>query len=375
LSTDPRPTGGARIEALDAVRGIAALLVLFSHCYATLPDATQAALALDATPMGLLIHGRPAVIVFFVLSGFVLSLSLLADRSPSYGAFLIRRICRIYLPFAAAILIAATARKLVQPSPIDELSIWFNRDWTHSVDPSLLLSHLGMLGRARDMSLNNPMWSLIVEMRISLIFPLLLALVARSLWVTVPVLLLTLGVTEYLARSPYLPSQPYSGETLLEALLFTLYFLSFFITGILIATQRERAARLVEALGTWPRRLLWLAALGSLAVYDDLVNVVGAGLIVVLVLGSRQAKAWLGAAVLQWLGRISYNLYLTHIIVLLSLVHLFHGSVPLSWLLLAVIPLSLVVADLCYRLVERPSIRLGRLLTRRPIGNASSARR
>lgn len=353
-----------RIEALDAVRGIAAFLVLLSHLYVTLPDATQAVLRLDDTPLSLFVLGRPAVILFFVLSGFVLSLSLLAPRAPGYGAFVVRRICRIYLPFAVAILAAAMAKAAIEPGPVPVLSDWFNRNWTGTVDLPHVMAHLAMLGSGPQMSLNNPMWSLVVEMRISLLFPLLLALVGLRLPMTVAALLLTSLATILIGLSPWLPKQPYSGETLLQALLFTAYFVSFFVLGILLAIERRRVVALVQRLGPRLRLGLWLAAIAGLGVYQDIVNGIAAGLIIALTLGSTDAQAWLSRPVLQWLGRISYSLYLTHVVVLLVLLHLLHGVVPTVWLLLALIPLSLAVAHLTYHLVERPAIRLGHRLTR-----------
>lgn len=353
-----------RIAALDSIRGIAAFLVLLSHCYVTLPDSLQATLALERTPFSLLVLGRPSVIVFFVLSGFVLSLSLMSPRAPSYPAFVVRRICRIYLPFAVAILVAAAARMLIQPTPIEALSTWFNSDWRTPVDLSLLVGHLAMLGTNIDMSLNNPIWSLVIEMRISLVFPLLLLLVGRSLKTTAAALLVCLVISELIARSPLLPRQAYSGETLVQGTLFTVYFVAFFVLGILLATQRDRVIELVRALHPWLRRLLWLAAIAGLGISRDIVNGFSAALIIALTLGSAGAQARLCTPVLQWLGRISYSLYLTHVIVLLATIHLLYGTLPLAVLLPMVAVLALAVAHVFNAVVEQPAIELGRWVTR-----------
>ena len=368
-----RQPASSRIAALDAVRGIAAFLVLLSHCYVTLPDALQASLALENTPLSLFVLGRPAVILFFVLSGFVLSLSLISPRAPSYPAFVVRRICRIYLPFAIAILVAAAARMLIQPTPIDALSTWFNSDWRTPVDLSLLLGHLAMLGTSIDMSLNNPIWSLVIEMRISLVFPLLLLLVGRSLKVTAVALLFCLVISELIARSPLLPRQAYSGETLVQGTLFTVYFVAYFVLGILLATQRQRITLIVQALHPWLRRLLWLAAIAGLGVSRDIVDGASAALIIALTIGSPGIQAWLCTPVLQWLGRISYSLYLTHVIVLLATIHLLYGTLPLAVLLPMVIVLALVVAHVFNLLVEQPAIALGRRLTRPQRDTASAS--
>ena len=56
--------------------------------------------------IGLIAAGREAVVFFFVLSGFVLSVPYAGPRAPRYGKFLAKRMCRIYPPFAAAVLIS-----------------------------------------------------------------------------------------------------------------------------------------------------------------------------------------------------------------------------------------------------------------------------
>ena len=69
--------------------------------------------------------------------------------------------------------------------------------------------------------------------------------------------------------------------------------------------------------------------------------------------------------VLQWLGRISYSLYLTHLIVLLTTYYTLGGLMPPQMLSLFLgVPLALVVAELFTRLVDAPSIRLSRRLAR-----------
>jgi peptidoglycan/LPS O-acetylase OafA/YrhL len=70
---------------------------------------------------------------------------------------------------------------------------------------------------------------------------------------------------------------------------------------------------------------------------------------------------------MQYLGRISFSLYLVHAIVLLALLHLFAGRVPVGVLLVALWPLAIGLATLGERYIERPSVVLGRRLTRRTV--------
>src|SRR4051794_22028684 len=77
----------SRITALDSVRGIAAFLVVMNHCYLTFWPA-------GPTLAGVLIGGRASVIVFFVLSGYVLARSLTHNAEPA-SVFIARRFFRI----------------------------------------------------------------------------------------------------------------------------------------------------------------------------------------------------------------------------------------------------------------------------------------
>ena len=87
-------------------------------------------------------------------------------------------------------------------------------------------------------------------------------------------------------------------------------------------------------------------------------------------MGSPASDRVLSAPPLVWLGKVSYSLYLIHVPLLVSAVHLTYGRLPLGVTIPAVIAASLLCAELMHRFVELPSIRLGRILggLRRPGG-------
>ena len=137
---DRRPDAG-RIAALDSLRGIAALSVVIYHCLLVYPEAFAVlggqgrnflrgggleVLLLTATPPSLLWSGREAVLLFFVLSGFVLVLPFLSPHPPAALPFLARRSCRLMLPCAAVVLGVAALLPLVGAAPEPGLSAWFN---------------------------------------------------------------------------------------------------------------------------------------------------------------------------------------------------------------------------------------------------------
>lgn len=363
-----------RLETLDAVRGVAALLVLFSHCYAALPDPIKDRLDWYNSISRIFVHGRPAVILFFVLSGLVLSISLSRSHAGT-RSFLTRRFFRIYVPFAASILLSAALYVLVQPHPLAEVSTWFNRDvWSEPLSGPLLLSHLLMIGRPQDATLNGPMWSLIIELRLSLIFPFLFALLWTRRRLTATACVLAVGLTEFLARRTGLGDEPYFNLTVIQAFTITLYFMPFFLFGIWIAQHRDRLCAMAGGIGPVARAVLWAAAIYLLSFARDIPNGIGASLLIVLALASPSAKTILSSAPLQWLGRVSYSLYLTHVIVLGALVHLFHGFLPLMWILALTVLASLLVAHVAYLAVERPSMALGRRVSEALFGRRGTVR-
>jgi peptidoglycan/LPS O-acetylase OafA/YrhL len=80
---------------------------------------------------------------------------------------------------------------------------------------------------------------------------------------------------------------------------------------------------------------------------------------------------------LVWLGKISYSLYLFHLLVLLTLLHLLAGKVPVPALLILTPPLALLVAAIAFRLIEEPSKLVGRriagslMLRREPVAQTA----
>src|ERR1700677_1903882 len=96
--------GERRFIELDALRGLAACAVIFLH-YSSVPMELPTWLAdlIAYTPFFLLVCGTQAVVFFFVLSGFVLSLPYIRGSSEPYLAFIIKRVFRIYIPYLVAI--------------------------------------------------------------------------------------------------------------------------------------------------------------------------------------------------------------------------------------------------------------------------------
>jgi peptidoglycan/LPS O-acetylase OafA/YrhL len=349
---------GTRLAGLDSLRGIAALIVVLTHCAGVYAEPAGWVTHL---PLSVLLwSGHGFVLVFFGLSGVVLFLPF-RNGAVQYTPYLIKRIARIYLPFGAAILLAASCCTLTDPSPVPGLSGWFNYDsWAEPVTTRTLVGHLIMSDRKDLQQLDNAMWSLTHEMRLSILYPLIAWSVLRNWRIATCVGLITSLAAAYIDNRHYLTIFGlHPAATLQYLFLFT----AGAATCLTVDAIRQRIARLHKA---W----IALASCCSLVAITSPLNnstvAIGCGSVAALVLVALAASGQLDVVLLHriptWLGRISYSLYLLHLIVLLSLVHLFAGKVPLLIILGATVGLSLALAEVMYRLIERPSINLGKTL-------------
>jgi peptidoglycan/LPS O-acetylase OafA/YrhL len=361
-----------RIIALDSLRGLAALAVAVYHSILVFPqlepwrvqhvgDAGAAVLALNMAPPSLFWAGREAVLLFFVLSGFVLSIALEPKpgvRRPGWAAFAIKRVVRLLVPCIAVALLLAVLVPTVGPQPRADLSKWFNDAWPSAqITPGLIAGHALLV--LDEYVLNSPMWTLHYELRISLIFPLLVLLAAlgsHALFAAVGG-----AVLACLVEMKFIGS----------GVLTTMLFLPHFALGAALARHRHAVAAGIARLGAWARGGLWLLCYALLQaaglvpagpLVQDLVAGAGAGLLIALVLGSPRAQRILLLSPLPWLGAISYSLYLVHVPVLLTLVHLAPPQMPTAVPAIVAPLVSIPLAWLLHRAVERPSIGLGRRL-------------
>lgn len=362
-----------RIKSLDSIRGLAALTVVVHHCLLVFPAfyALQSGSGVEPgaghrllafSPLHLGWAGTEAVILFFVLSGFVLALPFVSGREVVTSRFIAKRVCRIYLPYIVAVGASTAILLLFTFEETSGASQWFKDMWAVRPDWTGMLDIVAMGGRQTH-NVDTAAWSLVHEMRASLIFPFLAYLIARLDWKVCLLGGFSLSIAGYAVSSP-------GG---FESLWGTAFYLGFFVLGAVLALHRgavsEWGRRLSERRG---RALLVLSLAGGLYLWRWLVPIPaaangfvvawmvagGSALLFAVVLGSGRLTAVLSVRPLQWLGRVSYSLYLTHTIVLLALVHSLDGALPLV-VIAGIAPLvALPVAAAFYKAVESPSMAL-----------------
>ena len=331
------------------------------------------------TPLDALCNGSSAVIFFFVLSGFVLNLRF--AQAQAYGRgwwaeFIVRRLFRIYPAFLAVILLAVAVRSAGfgdrGASYSDNLlSDTYALFWSRPFNGSDVARTLTLIGPGIDRDLfDPPMWSLIMEMRISLVFPLIILAVSRNWGATGDAVVLAVA---------------YAGAAIAaNAGISTLTHVPHFVLGAMLARHSKRLAVHMMGLPGLLRALVPIAAFvlysagsviesyGQFGFSADfagcqLVGLGAAGFITVGLCSAR-VKGFLNAGVLQFMGRTSYSFYLLHLVVLVStvlaalaLAGRLGFKLPAVWPLCAI---SLFVTYFLsyglFRLVEVPCNRFGR---------------
>jgi peptidoglycan/LPS O-acetylase OafA/YrhL len=321
----------ARNQDLDGLRGISALFVALGHS-ATFGGGTG--LALGMTPatfsaatwtdavfrvLHLVFHADAAVVVFFVLSGLVLTHSLRRSRNASLTSYVIRRAFRLLpVSIASALIVGA----LVPTST-----------WEQIIGAAFLY----------DTRLNGVLWTLQIEVAGSaLIFALWYA---RTLHIAAFVLL-CIGVC---AMATYHPRPVF-------------VFLPAFALGALVADLPRTKG--------WP--LILPVALAALLTSDFFLGVtlntrwlqIAGATGVVAYLSQHTTKAT-SNPISAFLGRVSYPFYLLHlagalIAVRLGLMKIGLPPLPLfAAHALSSVTFALALAWLVRIAIELPGIKTG----------------
>lgn len=358
-----------RIIALDGLRGIAALLVLIHHDLLMLPDFANyewqvpEAIAhgpiewlLLRTPMRLMWAGQERAILFFVLSGFVLSLPWFNRKALPYGRFLLVRLCRIYPSYLVAMAFAALGSILLGGHHINTATVYFNQlGWAFPPSWTALPSVLSISNNHNSEFMNEAVWSLVWEVRVAFIFPLLILPILRWRGFGVVGCLLVLSFFYQLGKEligdhvALLLNHPEQ----------TFYFAQYFILGAAVAAYQTRItawfSRHNQHYGAACLMLGCLICWAPWPYMHDRIVGIGAAIIIVAILGSLRVQRWLEHKSLLWLGKQSYSLYLIHVPLVMVVIIEFGGVVPV-WACLGLLPITILAAEAFHRLVELPSV-------------------
>lgn len=329
---------------IDALKGIASQLIVLHHLafYGPMSD-TALELAPDLISW-LYDYARIAVQVFLVLAGFLAARSLAPDGLLVSGQALRliwRRYLSLILPFLVALAFAIVAAALLRQ---------FSSHEAIPLSPTLgqLLAHAllihSIIGAE---SLSAGVWYVAIDFQLFVLLVVLLTL-ARSL----------AGTS---ARASYIAWSLLAGLTLASLFHFNrqsdldawgIYFFAAYGLGAFAYWASQRA---------WPWIVLLLTA-GLLALLFDYRLRLAVALAIALLLAvanCRPLTSWPQNRLFDWLGRISYSVFLIHFPVCLiigAIIHRLNAVSPafnlfgmlLAWLL------SIAAGAAFYRYVEKP---------------------
>ena len=315
-----------RLRGLDALRGIAALGVVLFHYTHPHPEIFGAARTAVE-----LIWGRIGVHLFFIISGFVIFMTL--ERAKELSGFAVGRFARLYPAYVAG-MIFTTAMQAWGGLPVLATA--------RSIGPNLIMMAQPLGVDCIEMSY----WTLAYELWFYVWAALFVRLCAMRAIEGCCLVAMAIGpISLFVTKSPLLH----------VALLFG--YAQYFTIGIMFYLIRTGRAR--------PITYATIAvALASCFVLKDM-NVAALAFVGAITIAA--ALAWLGvsATLPSWLilllaplGEISYSLYLIHPSAGLAIMHrLTEAGWPIDLTVPVVVTLVIAAATVLNRTIERPTQR------------------
>lgn len=383
MATETAENTGKRILSLESLRGLAALTVVFDHFFRTFypftfvdtrPSHSSFEWFFIHTPLFVTINGAFAVMIFFVLSGFVLSYGFFKRPAKfDFVSAIVKRYFRLTPVVLASVLLAFVLLKL---------HLFFNTQaglmptsWKN--DDIGLVSAIwqGLAGvyitTPNDASLNSVLWTIYYEMIGSVLIFAVLAMVGRDhrrgyVYAFLTFILIGTNFIGFIAG--LILADIFHNRNQVYKFIADL---SVFYKGIALAVALYLASfpplRNAENLSLVHRPLLFL---DNYTLNQTIVLLIAAVIIIVLVLTSKRLNKLLELKPLVFLGSISYSVYAVHLIILgsaASLAFYLAQQQGLSYNYSAAIavavylPVVLIVAVLMNKFVDKPAIALSRM--------------
>ncbi|WP_294351754.1 acyltransferase [Providencia sp.] len=358
--TYKRESAVGKILSIHHLRGIAAISVIFFHFRSILNNTYV------QQDLGTILFGSGAfgVDMFFMISGFIIALS--TERTTSSLIFAVRRFFRIYPAFIVVFLIGVfTVYKSYSSDELLKSIVFIHRNYENT-SPGFGFNILG------------PAWTLGYEIYFYLIFMISMAVswkhrvIITSISLISPIIILQIifsGLISFSGdASPKIPTDYYAYPAL--RFIGSPILVEFAIGMALYSIYKRINIKLSANVSLF---LLSISILTFLTFYFN-KNLSSFGMYgfgfwsLFLIIGFLVYDKSIGFKdnlLLNFLGDISYSIYLSHYII----IQLLNSYRPDWWMensgiskFLAVTTISIVAATFLYIFVEKPFIKYGKII-------------
>lgn len=359
----PTPSTKQHLSCLDSIRGLAALWIAVFHIW----QWPQPSFNSTASIIPFVQYGNRAVPIFVVLSGFLIYRSL--RRISSFHElrdYAIRRTLRIFPLYVATILVVLATMQIEHPVPT----------WQWFIGEVSMLRTVGW-----PIFSNPPAWSLYVEVLFYLILPVFVATFSKRIIVASAICLTVLSVADVVGpRELSLWKYFFFGILASEAYDMLRphgrwwYGLVMFLSGCGLLFADVVGYNWLNAIISYGCEAVsiecTLLAQPPLHIYTVQLGIATA-LLVVGALLSTTINRFLSIKPLQFLGVISYSIFLWHgFVIVADLPVAFDGRGFLRYLggpfetmpfwvpLFVILPSVLFWSLVSFALIERPFLKL-----------------
>jgi peptidoglycan/LPS O-acetylase OafA/YrhL len=365
--------GNLYFPALDGLRFLAFLLVLFHHVSFYLGDTSSSIFWTFLSK-----NGWVGVDIFFVLTGFLITILFLTERKNqskfAFKDFFIRRSLRIlplyFLAFVAAFFLLPTLFLLIfdkynlNPGTVEYMK--------GSLPWYLMLAGnwYVVLNGFGDSRLISILWAVCTDIQFYLVWPFILFFVRNfktGILISLIIIACSMLYRWYLVNSgvPY-PAIYVNTLARLDTFMFGA------IIGFLIFYKDNLMGK-IKLFYSWPLPILVVILLIVYMYFATLVDrqairhsvlgytitgILSAFIILFCIKSKSFLVSFLNDRIIAFLGRISYGLYIWHILAILLLYYSLPNHLVNLWLPILALPLSVLLAFMSFRFYEKPFLNI-----------------
>lgn len=307
-----------RIEYLDSLRGLAALSVVLSHFFLGYGIDSKSKL-INFSPLHFFYDGFAAVTFFFVLSGYVLTLSLKKNDALELKSFYLKRIFRIMPSYIFVLFVSLFLYFFFNIThTIPDSNIWLNTFWGLPLDFTNFLNQIVFIKPLDGFAELVPQnWSLLAEIKFSFLIPFLFLVYKKTnfiffstlnlvlyLFFNIPVFIFHFSLGIFLAMNQ---------DLIIASFIKVKIKYKWILVGLIILMYTYRF--------TIPMYYYYFAREYSLFLSsDDLIWIItglGSFSMLVYCFTSVKLQSILNLKIFRFIGKISYAIYLSHMLLLI----------------------------------------------------------